>query len=677
MDESRAAGALYGLAVGDALGMPTQSLPRARIVADYGGLVAAFEPAPPDHPLAAGLPAGSVTDDTEQALLLARLLIEGAGRVDPAKLARRLLAWERSMRERGSLDLLGPSTRRAIAELLAGADIDLAGRLGATNGAAMRIAPVGIATPGADLALLVDRVVEASLVTHNTGVALAGAAAVAAAVSAGIDGATVAEATRSAVAAAKLAAGRGHWVAGADVAARIGWAAELAAGLVPDEAAAAVSTLVGTSLAAQESVPAAFAVLAASPDDPWLACRLAASVGGDCDTIAAMAGAVGGACHGVDAFPTAARRTVDQVNDLHLAEIAGDLLALRPGRTPRPAPAGPVATPRFGRLLHLGNVVIDVVLDVDGLPERGGDVLASAAEVTPGGGFNVMAAAAARGLPVGYAGAYGTGPFATLALAALADAGVEVLQRPKPGRDTGFVVAVVEAGGERTFLTSRGAEATLTADDLRRVQAGHDDAVYLSGYGLAHPSNAAAILDWLDRLDGANLVFFDPGPLAGSLPTGALDRVLRRADWLTCNAREAGLLSGCDDPAAAARALSSREPHGSREDSQRGPHQRPGPRWRPRGGVLVRTGPDGCLLADGPVSGSTGVVHVRGFRVNAVDTNGAGDTHTGTFAAALARGADPPEAARVANAAAALSVTRRGPATAPAEDELARFLADR
>src|SRR6185312_2446275 len=158
MDESRAAGALYGLAVGDALGMPTQSLPRARIVADYGGLVAAFEPAPPDHPLAAGLPAGSVTDDTEQALLLARLLIEGGGRVDPAELARRLLAWERSMRERGSLDLLGPSTRRAIVELLAGADIDLAGRLGATNGAAMRIAPVGIATPAADLALLVDRV---------------------------------------------------------------------------------------------------------------------------------------------------------------------------------------------------------------------------------------------------------------------------------------------------------------------------------------------------------------------------------------------------------------------------------------------------------------------------------------------------------------------------------------
>src|SRR5215469_10684868 len=238
MDEyfSRAAGALYGLAVGDALGMPTQSLPREQIAARYGALLDGFEPAAPDHPLAAGMPAGSVTDDTEQALLIARLLIDGGGRVDPAELARRLLAWEASARERGSLDLLGPSTRRAVAELLAGADIDLAGRLGATNGAAMRIAPVGIATPCADLDLLVDRVVEASRVTHNTGVALAGAAAVAAA--------------------ARLAAGRGHWVAAADVAARISWATGLVAGLAPGAAAAAVYTLVGTSLAAQESVPA-------------------------------------------------------------------------------------------------------------------------------------------------------------------------------------------------------------------------------------------------------------------------------------------------------------------------------------------------------------------------------------------------------------------------------------
>src|SRR5262249_27714954 len=159
-----------------------------------------------------------------------------------------------------------------------------AGRRGVTNGAAMRIAPVGVATPATDLDVLVDRVVEASRVTHNTGVALAGAAAVAAAVSAGVDGATVPEATALAVVAARRAAARGQWVAAADVAARIGWATGLTAGLSPGAAASAVYDLVGTSLATQESVPAAFAVLAASPGDPWLACRLAASLGGDCDT---------------------------------------------------------------------------------------------------------------------------------------------------------------------------------------------------------------------------------------------------------------------------------------------------------------------------------------------------------------------------------------------------------
>jgi ADP-ribosylglycohydrolase len=149
----------------------------------------------------------------------------------------------------------------------------------------------------------------------------------------------VPEATALAVVAARRAAGRGHWVAAADVSARIGWASGLAAGLSPEAAASVVYELVGTGLATQESVPAAFAVLAASPDDPWLACRLAASLGGDCDTIAAMAGAIGGACHGAKAFPASARRTVAEVNDLRLDEVAAGLLALRPAARPRPGSA--------------------------------------------------------------------------------------------------------------------------------------------------------------------------------------------------------------------------------------------------------------------------------------------------------------------------------------------------
>lgn len=332
---------------------------------------------------------------------------------------------------------------------------------------------------------------------------------------------------------------------------------------------------------------------------------------------------------------------------------------------------------RFGRLLHLGNVVVDVVLNVTGIPERGGDVLASSSEVAAGGGFNVMAAAVAQGLAVGYAGSYGRGPFAALALAALAGAHVEVLLPPKPDLDTGFVVTIVDAGGERTFLTSRGAEATLTAQDLHGVRAGPRDAVYLSGYGLAHPSNARGIVDWLGRLGEPNVVFLDPGPLVGDVPANVLDYVLRRADWVTCNAREAARLTGLADPRAAARALASGAPSGEPDAPDGGPAA-PGsgpPSFRRRGGVVVRTGAAGCLLAQagaGPVP-----VLIPGFRVPVLDTNGAGDIHTGTFIAVLARGADAREAARIANAAAAISVTRRGPAAAPTETELAEWLAGR
>ena len=274
------------------------------------------------------MPAGAVTDDTEQAVLLGRLLVEGGGRVDPDELAAALLGWEREMAARGSLDLLGPSTKRALLAVLAGVPPTETGRYGDTNGAAMRIAPVGIATAADPLPVLVDRVQQASLVTHNTSVALAGAAAVAAAVSAGIDGADVPAATGMAIAAARLGAERGHWTAGADVAARIDWAAGLVAGAGPRQAAELIYTLVGTSLATQESVPAAFAVLSAVPDDPWRACLLAASVGGDCDTIAAMAGAIGGACHGLAAFPPPAVESADRTG-LDLAGLADSLLQLR------------------------------------------------------------------------------------------------------------------------------------------------------------------------------------------------------------------------------------------------------------------------------------------------------------------------------------------------------------
>ncbi len=340
--------------------MPTQ-LMSPQQVREHFGVIDGFRAADADHPIAAGMSAGRITDDTEQALLLARALVAGGGHVDPAGFARSLVEWEDDMRARGSLDLLGPSTKAAVAAVVAGTPATEAGRFGTTNGAAMRVTPVGLVRrvrvaddlraaddprvaedpradpgpraderPGADeLSALVDLVAEAGLVSHNTSIAIAGAAAVAAAVSAGIDGASVTQGIEIAIRAAAVGGKRGHWIAGADVSRRIEWAVSLAR---PDDSQGSlrdITELVGTSLATQESVPAAFGVLALFGADPWKACCAAASLGGDTDTIAAMVGAVAGACSGMRGLPEAAVETVRLVNGLDLAPLARQLLELR------------------------------------------------------------------------------------------------------------------------------------------------------------------------------------------------------------------------------------------------------------------------------------------------------------------------------------------------------------
>lgn len=334
----RALGALYGLAIGDALGMPTQSLSRADIALRYG-VVDRLLPGAPDQPIAPDMPAGTITDDTEQALLLARLLVEGDGSVDPHAFAEALQSWEQDMIRRGSLDLLGPSTKRALERLAAGVPAEQTGRDGTTNGAAMRVAPVGIAygvdlTRGASHTALVDAVVESCRVTHNTGLGIGAAAAVAAAVSAGITGADLATVVAVAEEVATVGGQRGHWVAGGSIAARLRWVRGWARDLTPAELVPALDEVVGTSVAANESVIAAFALVEVLGNDVRAALTTAASLGGDTDTIAAICGAVLGAHHGMSGLPADLLDQVRQVNRLDLDPTVDGLLALRATHLP-------------------------------------------------------------------------------------------------------------------------------------------------------------------------------------------------------------------------------------------------------------------------------------------------------------------------------------------------------
>lgn len=304
------------------------------------------------------------------------------------------------------------------------------------------------------------------------------------------------------------------------------------------------------------------------------------------------------------------------------------------------------------KLVCLGNTIVDVIVSVDALPRQGGDVLARAGSMRAGGsGFNVMCAASRLGASALYGGMHGTGPFGEIARKAMAEEGIEILQSPDAEGDTGWDIAITDATAERTFITVVGAESRLGAEHLSRVALHAGDAVYLSGYGLIAESPRTAICEWLGSVPPDAVVVTDPGPLLAGIPTALLNAVLARTTWLSANAREASLMTGESDQVTAAALI--------------------GEQLTGNGGVVLRQGASGCLL----VQNGRAPHAVPGVKVAAIDTNGAGDAHVGAFIASLLDGLDPLAAARRANAAAAFSVTRTGPATSPTTRELEQFLA--
>lgn len=302
-----------------------------------------------------------------------------------------------------------------------------------------------------------------------------------------------------------------------------------------------------------------------------------------------------------------------------------------------------------GHLHHVGPVIIDIVMAVDNLPEQGGGTFASSARILPGGGFNVIAAAARAGANVVYGGAHGTGPHGDLVRAALRAEGVGVAHPPRP-EDTGFCVALVDATAERTFITRLGAEMDLPLEDLRTLHPGAGDSVYTVGYSLLAGPRAKQLVTWIRELPLEVRLVLDPAPVVGDIPDETLASVLARVDVLSLSAAEAATVTGAGEPERAAALLVGR--------------------IRPTGVVVLRDAAKGCVVA----TADSAPQRVPGFAVDAVDTNGAGDTHVGVFTSALASGLPVLEAARRANAASAIAVTRRGPATSPIAEELEAFL---
>ena len=333
-----------------------------------------------------------------------------------------------------------------------------------------------------------------------------------------------------------------------------------------------------------------------------------------------------------------------------------------------------------GRVIHTGQVVIDLTLRIEALPEPGGDVFADEAGMGLGGGYNVLVAARRLGVETLFAGTLGRGPFSQAADAGLAAIGAVHVGARVDG-DLGYCVAMTDARAERTFVSAAGAETRDPLDAFDRLEVGAEDVVYVSGYSLAHAANTAALERLVRRLVGSagrtgdgggnggrsgggvrggssgggaaggrpGAVLFDVSPMVGTASMESLEMVGALDPIWSLNEREAGIL--------AAR-LGLDAPDGDRAATAEALARRLGP-------VLVRAGASGSWFAS-----DDGLIRTPSVPVKPVDTNGAGDAHSGVLAAALARGVALPTALRWANVAGALSTTRRGPATCPTEKEI-------
>lgn len=312
----------------------------------------------------------------------------------------------------------------------------------------------------------------------------------------------------------------------------------------------------------------------------------------------------------------------------------------------------------MNRVIHTGQALVDVVVEVPDLPVRGQNVMAASATDYAGGAVTVLVAAARFGADCIHAGAHGTGPHGDLVRAALEGEGIRVSAPPVSQLDTGICVVMVEPSAERTFVTTLGAERQISVDSLATSQPRAGDLVCVTGFSLALESTRDPLLAWLPTLDPDVVVVLDPGAAFAGLPEQVRAAMLEVTDVWSSNAEEAQDVL---------RALGGEPPA-----DLSGLTAAVAPLLRGDAVAIVRDGPEGCAVHVG-----TETTYVAGFPQKPVDTNGAGDTHTGALLAEVAAGTPWVEGCRRANAAAAIKVTRRGPESAPTAAEVDDFLSSR
>lgn len=324
----RVKGAIAGMVYGDSFGVPGELWPREKLHERFG-TVNTFLDGPEDNIVACYFKAGQYTDDSSQAFVILNLLLKNKTIPSVEDIATKLIEWVESL-DGFNINLLGPSSKATLLAHKNHEDYTQYTKLSLTNGAAMRIAPVGCIFKYGDFEKLAQTVAGVSIATHNTDVAIAGASMVAQAVCSGVNGRTYDEMIDDVCRIhdiSYLKYGERTWAASCKQRFLLG--VDYAKKCTNDQDFMNfVYEVIGTGTMTSESVSAALCI-AYYCKDPNKAAFMCANLGGDTDTIGAMAVAICGAFNGYDSIDRERIEFIKKTNNLDIDEIAKNVVALR------------------------------------------------------------------------------------------------------------------------------------------------------------------------------------------------------------------------------------------------------------------------------------------------------------------------------------------------------------
>lgn len=297
----------------------------------------------------------------------------------------------------------------------------------------------------------------------------------------------------------------------------------------------------------------------------------------------------------------------------------------------------------------IGSYVADLMARASHLPVPGETVKSSMFKLGPGGkGFNQAVAAAKSGANVIVSTKIGADAFGELALDTLKELNVDskyVFRNENPNTGTALIM-VDETTSQNEIMVTLGACETITDEEIDSIKNIIETAEYVL---LQLEINLSAIERVINIAHNKEVpIILNPAPIQ---PIS--DELLSKVDIITPNEVEAAILTGIkiETPEDAKKAAKVFFEKGIKN-------------------VVITLGKQGVYVATKEQE-----QYIPSYKVNAIDTTGAGDAFNGGFITALYEGKDIWEAAHFGNAVAALSVTKLGTTPSmPTREEINTFI---